>query len=246
MILFFALVVFVIENLMIGVILDQFQLSDGAKKKIQRQKLLDGLRMKKVRLNRETSHAGHLCAIFYVSCWGSLPQAWHRPVGCEERQYSLCIQWCCWTPLINVTDQNSDFEVSKSAEGFERFEWAHLPCCCSRSLCLEICKFLSTLQESFQSPYLGQHHWHKHAFLSSWGHCGLLDTATMILDCTRIGLHDTFCKILVPHVIKLTCRQSYDQRNLYGDSRAYWPAMCPSFHCILKHTHHWQLIFFSC
>ena len=49
MILFFALVVFVIENLMIGVILDQFQLTDGAKKKIQRQQLIDTLRSRKVR-----------------------------------------------------------------------------------------------------------------------------------------------------------------------------------------------------
>ena len=48
LILFFALVVFVIENLMIGVILDVFQLTDGAKKKLQRQQLLDGLRVKKV------------------------------------------------------------------------------------------------------------------------------------------------------------------------------------------------------
>ena len=35
---------------MIGVILDQFQLSDGAKKKLQRQQLLDGLLVQKVRL----------------------------------------------------------------------------------------------------------------------------------------------------------------------------------------------------
>ncbi len=71
MILFFALVVFVIENLMIGVILDQFQLSDGAKKKIQRQKLLDGLRMKKVGLDhaRETILVGHICGMLHVPCF---------------------------------------------------------------------------------------------------------------------------------------------------------------------------------
>jgi len=33
---------------MIGVILDQFQLSDGAKKKLQRQQLLEGLLVQKV------------------------------------------------------------------------------------------------------------------------------------------------------------------------------------------------------